>query len=135
MYRSVVSSSFNSINVLALFQLNNEKAAMESKWAEVRTILLERKGDISRKTSSVESVTGEEQSTVNQLRQMMDTINDLKNTIDKQTKQLELNKVSDVNLRIMRSNKAFNIAVRCTYSARNFNFFLHKRVGVHRSHH
>lgn len=108
---------------MALFQLNNEKAAMESKWAEVRTILLERKGDISRKTSSVESVTGEEQSTVNQLRQMMDTINDLKNTIDKQTKQLELNKVSDVNLRIMRSNKAFHIAVRCTYSARNFNFF------------
>ncbi|EJW83692.1 hypothetical protein WUBG_05395, partial [Wuchereria bancrofti] len=74
-------------------QLNDEKASMESKWAEVRTILLERKGDISRKTSDAESVTDGEQSSINQLKQMMDTINDLKNTVDKQAKQLELDKV------------------------------------------
>ncbi|EJW74575.1 hypothetical protein WUBG_14518, partial [Wuchereria bancrofti] len=73
--------------------LNDEKASMESKWAEVRTILLERKGDISRKTSDAESVTDGEQSSINQLKQMMDTINDLKNTVDKQAKQLELDKV------------------------------------------
>ncbi|VBB26933.1 unnamed protein product [Acanthocheilonema viteae] len=73
-------------------QLNNEKAAMESKWAEVRTILLERKGDMSRKTSSAEPAAGGEQSTVIQLKQMTNTINDLKNTVDKQTKQLEREK-------------------------------------------
>ncbi|VDK64326.1 unnamed protein product [Onchocerca ochengi] len=72
-------------------QLNNEKAAMESKWDEVRTILLERKGDISRKTSE-ESITDGEQNAVNQLRQMMNTVNDLKNTINEQAKQLELDK-------------------------------------------
>ncbi|VDO37036.1 unnamed protein product, partial [Brugia timori] len=65
---------------------------MESKWAEVRTILLERKGDISRKTSDAESVADGEQCSINQLKQMMDTINDLKNIVDKQAKQLERNK-------------------------------------------
>ncbi|KAK6104254.1 hypothetical protein QQG55_15565 [Brugia pahangi] len=73
-------------------QLNDEKASMESKWAEVRTILLERKGDISRKTSDAESIADGEQSSINQLKQMVDTINDLKNTVDKQAKQLERNK-------------------------------------------
>ncbi|OZC11231.1 hypothetical protein X798_01647 [Onchocerca flexuosa] len=73
-------------------QLNDEKAAMESKWDEVRTILLERKGDMSRKTSEEESITDGEQKAVNQLRQMMDTVNDMKNTISEQAKQLELDK-------------------------------------------
>ncbi|VDO31126.1 unnamed protein product, partial [Onchocerca flexuosa] len=75
-------------------QLNDEKAAMESKWDEVRTILLERKGDMSRKTSEEESITDGEQKAVNQLRQMMDTVNDMKNTISEQAKQLELDKVN-----------------------------------------
>lgn len=66
---------------------------MESKWAEVRTLLLERKGDISRKTSSGESFGGGEQNSVAQLNQMIDTIKDLKNFVDKQGKQLEDDKV------------------------------------------
>lgn len=67
---------------------------MESRWDEVRTILLEKKGDMSRKTSGAESVVAEEQSSVTQLKEMMDTIAELKNTIDKQTKQLERDKVA-----------------------------------------
>ncbi|EJD76266.1 hypothetical protein, variant [Loa loa] len=73
-------------------QLNDEKAAMKSKWAEVRTILLERKEDMSRKTSNAESVAGGEQNTTNKLKEMINTISDLKNTVDKQAKQLEFDK-------------------------------------------
>ncbi|VDK74171.1 unnamed protein product [Litomosoides sigmodontis] len=73
-------------------QLNNEKAAMESRWEEVRTILLEGKEDMSRKTSGSESVVAGEQSEATKHREMMDTITELKNTVDKQTEQLEHDK-------------------------------------------
>lgn len=66
---------------------------MESKWAEVRTILLEREGDVSRKTSNAESIGGSEQNTSNQIMQLMGAISELKSTVNEQTKKLERDKV------------------------------------------
>lgn len=66
---------------------------MESKWAEVRAISLKREGDVSGKTSDSETVDREKQNAVEQFRQMTDVISDLKNTVNKQAKQLELYKV------------------------------------------
>uniref|UniRef100_A0A915PLM3 Uncharacterized protein n=1 Tax=Setaria digitata TaxID=48799 RepID=A0A915PLM3_9BILA len=84
-------------------QLNSEKEAMESKWTEVRTILLGREADISRKTSSVESGGSGEQSTTNQLRQMMETVNGLKNTVNEQAKKIE---------RYRAERRALKLAIR-----------------------
>ncbi|VDN50026.1 unnamed protein product [Gongylonema pulchrum] len=63
---------------------------MESKWAEVRAILLERDSDASRKTSNAESIAENEQY---QMRQLTDTINELKSRMNEQNKKLEHDKV------------------------------------------
>ncbi|MCP9261941.1 BMA-HCP-2 [Dirofilaria immitis] len=61
-------------------QLNNEKAAMQLKWAEVRTILLK------------QSIIDGEQNTVDQFKQTIDTVDDLKSASNKPAKQLEFDK-------------------------------------------
>ncbi|KAM3719144.1 Coiled-coil domain-containing protein [Dirofilaria immitis] len=73
-------------------QLNNEKAAMQLKWAEVRTILLKRKRDMSPKASAAESIIDGEQNTVDQFKQTIDTVDDLKSASNKPAKQLEFDK-------------------------------------------
>ncbi|CAG9537486.1 unnamed protein product [Cercopithifilaria johnstoni] len=100
-------------------QLNNEKAAAESKKNELQ-ILPEQKGDMSLESCSVESVADGEQSTVTQLRQMATKISDLKNTIDKQTKQLERDKVEKRKFKaVIRQLQADKEALIASSSMKN----------------